>query len=287
MLLIEAAQLNNDLESGKDFLLFDCRFDLTNPKAGYESYLDGHIPSAIYVDVDHDLASEKNGQNGRHPLPSIEQWLKTCASLGITKDSNIVIYDNQSCMYAVRMWWMLRATGHNHVQLLNGGYASWLAAGFSKEKTDNLRPDNLKPNTPVTSNTIGAAAYKDALLASDILENLSSKKFVVLDARSADRFRGENETLDPVGGHIPGAINRFFKNNLDANGEFKSPDVLAKEFKDLLGAIPSESIIHQCGSGITACHNMFAMELAGLKSSMIYPGSWSEWCADTERPIEK
>jgi thiosulfate/3-mercaptopyruvate sulfurtransferase len=282
MLLIEATQLNNDLESGKDFLLFDCRFDLTNPKAGYESYLEGHIPSAIYVDVDHDLASEKNGQNGRHPLPSIEQWIKTCASLGITKDSNIVIYDNQSCMYAVRMWWMLRATGHNHVRLLNTGYASWLAAGYASEKTDNLRP-----NTPVTSNTIGATAYKDALLASDVLENLSSKKFVVLDARSADRFRGENETLDPVGGHIPGAINRFFKNNLDANGQFKSADVLAKEFKDLLAETPSESIIHQCGSGITACHNMFAMELAGLKSSMIYPGSWSEWCADTERPIEK
>ena len=282
MSLIEAAELKKDLDSGKEFLLFDCRSDLTNPKAGYESYLEGHIPSAIYVDVDHDLASEKNGQNGRHPLPSIEQWLKTCASLGITKDSHIVIYDNQSCMYAVRMWWMLRATGHNHVRLLNTGYASWLAAGFTSEKTDNLRP-----NTPAASNTSGASAYKDALLVSDILENLSSKKFVVLDARSADRFRGENETLDPVGGHIPGAINRFFKNNLDTNGQFKAADVLAKEFKDLLGATPSESIIHQCGSGITACHNMFAMELAGLKSSMIYPGSWSEWCADPARPIKK
>jgi thiosulfate/3-mercaptopyruvate sulfurtransferase len=282
MLLIEAAELKKDLDSGKEFLLFDCRFDLTNPKAGYESYLEGHIPSAIYVDVDHDLASEKNGQNGRHPLPTIEQWIKTCASLGITKDSNIVIYDNQSCMYAVRMWWMLRATGHNHVRLLNTGYASWLAAGFTSEKTDNPRP-----NTPATSTTDRAIAYMDALFVSDILENLSSKNFVVLDARSADRFRGENETLDPIGGHIPGAINRFFKNNLDTNGQFKSPYVLAKEFKDLLGAIPSESIIHQCGSGITACHNMFAMELAGLKSSMIYPGSWSEWCADAARPIEK
>jgi thiosulfate/3-mercaptopyruvate sulfurtransferase len=166
--------------------------------------------------------------------------------------------------------------------LLNTGYASWLAAGFTSEKTDNLRP-----NTPAASNTSGASAYKDALLVSDILANLSSKKFVVLDARSADRFRGENETLDPVGGHIPGAINRFFKNNLDTNGQFKAADVLAKEFKDLLGTTPSESIIHQCGSGITACHNMFAMELAGLKSSMIYPGSWSEWCADPARPIEK
>jgi thiosulfate/3-mercaptopyruvate sulfurtransferase len=133
----------------------------------------------------------------------------------------------------------------------------------------------------------GAVGYKDALLASDLLKNLSSKKFMILDARSADRFRGENETLDPVGGHIPGAINRFFKNNLEVNGQFKSADVLAKEFKDLLGETPSESIIHQCGSGITACHNMFAMELAGMNSSMIYPGSWSEWCADPARPIEK
>jgi len=282
MLLIEAAELKKDLDSDKAFLLFDCSFDLTNPKAGHESYLEGHIPSAIYVDVDHDLASEKNGQNGRHPLPTLEQWLKTCVSLGITKDSNIVIYDNQSCMYAVRMWWMLRATGHNHVRLLNGGYASWLAAGFASEKTDNLRP-----NTPAASTNSSTAAYKDAMLASDVLENLSSKKFVVLDARSADRFRGENETLDPVGGHIPGAINRFFKNNLDTNGQFKTAEVLAKEFKDLLGETPSQSIIHQCGSGITACHNMFAMELAGMSSSMIYPGSWSEWCADPARPIEK
>ena len=282
MLLIEAAQLKNDLESDKDLLLFDTRFDLTNPKAGYESYLDGHIPSAIYIDVDHDLASEKNGQNGRHPLPTIEQWVKTCANLGITKDSNIVIYDNHSCMYAVRMWWMLRATGHKHVRLINGGYGSWLAAGFTGEKTDNQRL-----NTPAATSGMTVAAFKDALLASDLLQNLSSKKFVVLDARSSDRFRGENETLDPVGGHIPGAINRFFKNNLAANGQFKSADVLAKEFRDLLGETPSESIIHQCGSGITACHNMFAMELAGMNSSMIYPGSWSEWCADPARPIEK
>ena len=281
MSLIEAAQLKNDLESDKDLLLFDCRFDLVNPKAGYESYLDGHIPSAIYVDVDHDLSSEKNGQNGRHPLPTIEQWVKTCTSLGITKNSQVVIYDNQSCIFAARMWWMLRATGHNHVRLLNGGYGSWSAAGFSSEKTDNLRPNN-----PATSAT-DTDGFMGAVLASDVLNNLSSKKFVVLDARSADRFRGENETLDPVGGHIPGAINRFFKNNLDAKGQFKSADVLAKEFKDLIGATPSESIIHQCGSGITACHNMFAMELAGMSSSMIYPGSWSEWCADPARPIEK
>ena len=283
MLLIEATELKKDLESGKEFFLFDCRFDLVNPKAGYESYLDGHIPSAIYVDVDHDLASEKNGQNGRHPLPTIEQWLKTCASLGITKDSNIVIYDNESCMYAVRMWWMLRATGYNKIRLLNGGYAAWLAAGFAGETTERHRSNSSSASSGKTATD----RYKDALLASDILNNLSSKKFVVLDARSADRFRGENETLDPVGGHIPGAINRFFKNNLDANGQFKSADVLAKEFKELLGDTPSESIIHQCGSGITACHNMFAMELAGLKSSMIYPGSWSEWCADPARPIEK
>ena len=283
MLLIEAAELKKDLESGKEFLLFDCRSDLTNPKAGYESYSDGHIPSAIYVDVDHDLASEKNGQNGRHPLPTIEQWVKTCASLGITKDITAVIYDNQSCMYAVRMWWMLRATGYSNVRLLNGGYAAWLAAGFTSEKTDSQRP-----NTPTAASRMtGAVGYKDALLASDLLKNLSSKKFMILDARSADRFRGENETLDPVGGHIPGAINRFFKNNLEVNGQFKSADVLAKEFKDLLGETPSESIIHQCGSGITACHNMFAMELAGMNSSMIYPGSWSEWCADPARPIEK
>ncbi len=280
MLLIEATQLKNLLDAHEDFLLFDCRFDLLNSDLGRASYLEAHIPSAVYVHVDHDLSSEKNGQNGRHPLPSIEQWQKTCQSLGIQADRKIVLYDNQSGMYAVRMWWMLRATGHQNVSILNGGFATWVAAGFTVEQTDN-------PRVPTASSGARPRTYANVFLTNDILSNLSSKTYTVLDARSPDRFRGENETLDPVGGHIPGALNRFFKDNLGSDGKFKSADVLKQEFKAIIKDIPSEKIIHQCGSGITACHNMFAMELAGLHSSAIYPGSWSEWCANSTRPIEK
>lgn len=280
MSLIEAAQLKQSLDTHEDFLLFDCRFDLSNSDLGRASYLEGHIPSAVYVHVDQDLSSEKNGQNGRHPLPSIEQWQKTCQSLGIEANRKIILYDNQSGMYAVRMWWMLRATGHQNILILNGGFAAWVAAGFPVEQTDN-------PRVATTLNHPLAKTYAHVFSAKDILSNLSSKTYSILDARSPDRFRGENETLDPVGGHIPGALNRFFKDNLGPDGKFKSADALKKEFKAIIGDIPSEKIIHQCGSGITACHNMFAMELAGLQSYAIYPGSWSEWCADSTRPIEK
>ena len=278
MALIEAPQLKKLIDDQQDFLLFDCRFDLVDSEAGYKSYLEGHIPSAIYVHSDRDLASEKNGRNGRHPLPSISAWQKTYAALGITPHSRIVIYDNQSCMYAVRLWWMLKAVGHQHIELLNGGYQTWCQLGYPSEQSETHRQ-------PVAETPL--SAFKNLVLVNEVVANLESKKFTVLDARSNDRFHGQNETLDPVAGHIPGALNRFFKDNLKADGTFKDSDVLLNEFKSLLGQTSSEKIVHQCGSGITACHNMFAMELAGLPGSSIYAGSWSEWSADPSRPVEQ
>jgi thiosulfate/3-mercaptopyruvate sulfurtransferase len=278
MALIEAQELKKLIDEQQDFLLFDCRFDLVDSEAGYKSYLEGHIPGAIYVHSDKDLASEKTGRNGRHPLPSINAWQKTYAALGITPNSRVVIYDNQSCMYAVRLWWMLKAVGHQHIELLNGGYQIWCQLGYPSEQSETFR--KAVPETTLTP-------FMNLVLVGDVVANLESKNFTILDARSNDRFYGQNETLDPVAGHIPGALNRFFKDNLKSDGTFKDPDVLRHEFQLVIGNISSEKIVHQCGSGITACHNMFAMELAGLMGSSIYAGSWSEWSSDPSRPVER
>ena len=277
MALIEAQELKKLIDEQQDFLLFDCRFDLVDSEAGYKSYLEGHIPGAIYVHSDKDLASEKNGRNGRHPLPSIAAWQKTYAALGITPNSRVVIYDNQSCMYTVRLWWMLKAVGHQHIELLNGGYQIWCQLGYPSEQSETFR--KAVPETTLTP-------FMNLVLVGDVVANLESKNFTILDARSNDRFHGQNETLDPVAGHIPGALNRFFKDNLKSDGTFKESNTLLSEFKSILGELPSEKIVHQCGSGITACHNMFAMELAGLMGSSIYAGSWSEWSSDPSRPVE-
>ena len=277
MALIEAQELKKLIDEQQDFLLFDCRFDLVDSEVGYKSYLEGHIPGAIYVHSDKDLASEKNGRNGRHPLPSIAAWQKTYAALGITPNSRVVIYDNQSCMYAVRLWWMLKAVGHQHIELLNSGYQIWCQLGYPSEQSETFR--KAVPETTLTP-------FMNLVLVGDVVANLESKNFTILDARSNDRFHGQNETLDPVAGHIPGALNRFFKDNLKSDGTFKETNTLLSEFKSILGELPSEKIVHQCGSGITACHNMFAMELAGLAGSSIYAGSWSEWSSDPSRPVE-
>jgi len=276
--LIEVDQLKDLLDTKAPILLFDCRFDLVDSEAGYQSYLEAHIPGAIYVHSDKDLATSKNGKNGRHPLPSIAAWEKTYANLGITPHHHVIAYDNQGGMYAARLWWMLQATGHQHVSILNGGFSAWKNFGFPVTDSETFRQ-------PVAETKL--QPYKNLVLVDAVVNNLKNKNFTILDARANDRFHGENEVLDPVGGHIPGAINRCFKENLDGDGKFKSIEVLRQEFDALLEALPSSEIVHQCGSGITACHNLFSMELANYSGSSVYAGSWSEWCADPTRPIEK
>ena len=276
--LIEVHQLKDLLDTTSPPLLFDCRFDLVDSEAGYQSYLEGHIPGAIYVHSDKDLAAAKNGRNGRHPLPSMSKWEQTYANLGITPDRPVVIYDNQGGMYAARLWWMLQATGHTHVSILNGGFGAWKNLGLPVSQSETLRQ-------PVALTSL--QAYRNLVLVDAVLANLKNKTFTILDARANDRFHGENEVLDPIGGHIPGAMNRCFKDNLDSNGKFKSFELLQQEFDVLLGDRPNSEIVHQCGSGITACHNLFAMELVNRHGSSVYAGSWSEWCADPARPIEK
>jgi thiosulfate/3-mercaptopyruvate sulfurtransferase len=272
--LISANQLEEIINSGENVLLCDCRFDLVDAEAGRKAYEESHIPGAIHVDLDHDLSGHKNGSNGRHPLPSSESWAKTKTRLGISPNTLVVAYDKQGSVYASRLWWMLRATGHANVRVLDGGLDSW---------NGPMGTIPRKPNP--TTQAIEPMPYVGLVLIDEVMSNLQSQKNIVLDARANDRFHGENETLDPVGGHIPRAINHCFKNNLSATA-FKNPEQLFNDFINLLGTNKPSQVIHQCGSGVTACHNLLAMEIAGLKGSRLYAGSWSEWCADPERPIE-
>jgi thiosulfate/3-mercaptopyruvate sulfurtransferase len=272
--LVTSNQLQELLESGADVLICDCRFDLAKVSAGQEAYANGHIPGAIYVDLDKDLSGTKTGTNGRHPLPTPDDWATTRQRLGIAPDSHVIAYDNQGSAFASRLWWMLRALGHDKVQVLDGGLESW--QGLISIAIMAPAPLEKMPK-PV--------AYQGLVLLDDVLENLASRRKTIIDARSPDRFHGQNETLDPVAGHIPGSLNRFFKNNQEGS-TFKSAEMLRKEFSELLGNIQTSDVIHTCGSGVTACVNLLAMEHAGLGGSLLYAGSWSEWCADPKRPVE-
>jgi thiosulfate/3-mercaptopyruvate sulfurtransferase len=272
--LISANQLEEIINSGEDVLLCDCRFDLVDMHAGRKSYEESHIPGAIYVDLDKDLSGAKNGVNGRHPLPSPEVWAQTKARLGISPNTLVVAYDKQGSVYASRLWWMLKATGHANVRVLDGGLDAWNG------------PMGTIPREPTPcSQAIGVMPYTGLVPVDEVVNSLNSQKYKIVDARAEDRFHGQNETLDPIGGHIPGSMNRFFKNNLNKTA-FKTPEQLFKEFSECLGPIKASEVIHSCGSGVSACHNLLAMELAGFKGSRLYAGSWSEWCADPQRPIE-
>ena len=272
--LITPNQLEELVNTGADILICDCRFDLANPNAGREAYNTGHILGAIYVDLDRDLSAAKTGSNGRHPLPSPQAWANTKQRLGINPKTTVIAYDNHGSVYASRLWWMLKASGHAHVQVLDGGLSAWNGSIGTIPPVVTPLKTAIEPQDWIGSVTV------------DAMEEwlTDSKGQCVVDARAEDRFRGENETLDPIGGHIPGALNRFFKHNLSA-GQLKSPDALRAEFIALLGNTLASDVIHQCGSGVSACHNLLAMEVAGLSGSRLYVGSWSEWCADPKRPV--
>ncbi len=276
--LISATALQQALQAPRnDTLVLDCSFDLTDPGAGRRAFETGHIPGAVYVSLDDTLSGAKTGRNGRHPLPERAAFAQAVATLGVNAGSQVVAYDNMGGMYAARLWWMLRWAGHAAVAVLDGGLAAWKAASDAVERGAS------EARAP------GDFALRDSLvttaLYADVLANIDSGERLVIDARAPDRFRGENETLDPVGGHIPGAANRLFRNNLGPDGRFKSADDLRAEFSALIGGRAPAHLIHQCGSGVTACHNLLAMEVAGLGGAALYAGSWSEWCAQPGAPI--
>lgn len=263
--------------SDPDLVVFDCRHDLMDVASGRKAYAAGHIPGARFAHLDENLSGPKTGHSGRHPLPAATQFASWLGQQGVDERKQVVAYDASGGYYAARLWWMLRWLGHDAVAVLDGGLPKW---------TLENRP--LAQAAPCAEAATFTARPREALRvdASTILAHLHSPDMLIVDARTPERFAGMNETLDPVGGHIPGASNRLFQLNLEGSGVFKPAAVLRKEFTDLMAGYAPGQIVHQCGSGVTACHNLLAMEIAGLGGSRLYPGSWSEWCSDPSRPVE-
>ena len=266
-----AAQLDNP-----HWIVFDCRHDLADPDAGARACAQSHVCGARHVHLDKDLSGARTGRNGRHPLPDAATFCARMAALGLRNNMQVVAYDATGGAFAARLWWMLRWVGHDKVAVLDGGWNAWQKAG--------LRVSSEPPAT--VHGDFTGSPRNVSVDAAFVAAEIGGTRMRLIDARSPDRFRGENETLDPVGGHIPGATNRFFQMNLGADGCFKPATLLKEEFAAVLGNATPEQTVHQCGSGVTACHNQLAMEVAGLAGSRLYPGSWSEWCSDPHRPVE-
>lgn len=258
-----------------DWVVFDCRHDLAAPERGRAEYAQSHIPGARFLHLDEDLSAPKTGRNGRHPLPDRETLARKLGDAGVDSRKQVVAYDAQGGMIAARLWWLLRWLGHLPVAVLDGGWNQWVAEG---------RPQSAEMPRPRPTRFTGKPREID-VGAESVRERLGDGTMLLLDARAPDRFRGKNETIDPVGGRIPGARNRFYRDNLDASGRFKAAEILKAEFGDLLGASRPADVVNYCGSGVSACHNLLAMEVAGLRGARLYPGSWSEWSADPSRPI--
>ena len=260
--------------------VIDCRFDLTQPGWGEAEYQAGRIPGARYAHLDRDLSDlSQKATRGRHPLPTLTAFSASLSRLGINRQTRVVVYDQHQGMYAARLWWLLSACGHPAVQVLDGGYAAWLAAGLPVDST----PASVQAPTRLPEALVlqpGEVVEVDALCSA-----LAAHNILLLDARAAPRFRGEVEPIDPVAGHVPGAYNRPFTLNLDAHGRFKPAAVLRAEFDALLVGRTPSSVVHMCGSGVSACHNRLAMDVAGLYGSRIYADSWSGWITDPARPI--
>lgn len=282
--LITPEQLRANLGRA-DWLVFDVRHDLADHGAGRRAYEQGHIPGALFLDHETDLAAPKTGLNGRHPLPDRQDLAALMRLKGLTSGKQVVVYDAQGSLFASHLWWMLRWLGHPHVAILDGGLPAWQQAGGELEI--GQRQPSVSEAQAVQSLNLPHEAAMPTVNADQVLANIAKPAFTVLDARAPERYRGEVEPMDPVAGHIPGALNRSHGANLDAQGRFKSAAQLQAEFQALLGDTPATDVVHQCGSGITACHNLFAMELAGLPGSRIYPGSWSEWVSDAARPVAR
>ncbi len=273
--LISVSDLHALLANGQDVLILDCEFELGAPDKGREAYRAGHLPGARYAHLDEDLASPSDGSNGRHPLPSrvaFSAWLR---SVGLRHGQQVVACDSNGGAWAARAWWLLRWMGHGPVAVLDGGKQAWAAAGLPLETGE---PGPVRPGDFTAGDSLVAAPVD----AAAVLANVAGGSAQVLDARDPTRFRGDPNPIDPVAGHIPGARNRFFRDNLGQDGRFKPASELAADFAALLGDKPA---ILSCGSGVTACHNALAMTHAGLSGARLYPGSWSEWIADPARPV--
>jgi thiosulfate/3-mercaptopyruvate sulfurtransferase len=278
-ILVDAGQAAARLADPR-LRIFDCRYELARPAAGREAWLRGHLPGAVHVDLHHDLAGSTTPRSGRHPLPAVEDFAARLRAWGVDDDSLLLAYDDAGGLWASRFWWMTAIwLGHRHVALLDGGLRAW--AGLGLPMTTDVPP------TPPTGNFTARAdaariADADATAAAAL-----DPQGRVLDARAGERFRGEVEPIDPVAGHVPGALNLPSSAVLGPNGRFLAPGALARLFGTRLGSVPPAATIAMCGSGVTACQLLFAMEYAGLPGARLYPGSWSEWSRDPSRPVAK
>ncbi len=273
--LIDVESLAVQLESA-ELVLFDCRFELGNPSWGEAQYAQSHIPGAQYLHLDRDLSSAISVSSGRHPLPEPPGFAQRLAELGARADSQLVAYDQGNGAYAARLWWLARWVGLRRVAVLDGGIAAWRAAGLPLESTRRTpRPGSLQLQ-------LDAGAAMDSAAVEGLRQRPGN---LLVDARGAERFAGRNETIDPVAGHVPGARNLPFTGNLGADGRFLPAEALRQRFQTLLGSQPASALVAMCGSGVTACHNLLALEHAGLPGARLYAGSWSEWIRDPRRPV--
>ena len=277
--IISTKTLEKNLNN-PNWVIFDCRSSLVDLDAGLKAYQAGHIPSAIFCSLETDLSSPVTESTGRHPLSDFDELIKKLGNWGVDENTQVVVYDDVSGAFAVRLWWQLRVFGHTNVAVLDGGVPQWTKEGKS------LSTELPIPKPKTFTATVDNAAW---LTTEQVQQNLSTKQYSMLDARTPERYRGEVEPIDTVAGRIPDSINRAFQLNLGDDGLFLSSEELCTEFKELLKNTPNQSaneIVHLCGSGVTACHNILTMEMAGYVGSKLYAGSWSEWIRDSSRQTQ-
>jgi thiosulfate/3-mercaptopyruvate sulfurtransferase len=273
--LISTADLAGHLSGG--WVIVDCRSNLMNPAWGAEQYAAGHIPGAVFASLNDDLAADRTGRNGRHPVPSPDVLAATFSRWGIGAGTQVVAYDQGEGLYAARLWWSLRYLGHDAVALLDGGFAKWTSEGRPTTVDVPARAPAAFEPRPHPDWLVGADA---------VTRMLDDGRTLLVDARGPERFEGKEEPIDRVAGHIPGAANHYYKWNVAGDGTMLPPEVLRARYTELLdGRSPDQAVMY-CGSGVSACHNLLAMELAGLPGARLYPGSWSEWSSDPARPVE-
>lgn len=278
--LITVAQMQKLQAQGAPLVIFDCSFDLMQPTAGDASFEQVHIQNALRADLNRHLSVQDKSagaSGGRHPLPPRERFAQWLSQQGVNETSQVVVYDRNGAMFCGRLWWMLKWLGHDAVALLDGGLAAWQAANGATESGTCRQP------TPATFRV--KPSLVTLVDAKAVGERLGRPEQTLVDARAPARFKGETEPLDPIAGHIPGALNRVFSSNLDAQGFFKPAAQLRAEFESLLGQQSASSVVHHCGSGVSAIPNLLAMEIAGLGKTALYAGSWSDWCSDPKRPV--